>query len=99
MTRTDSHTAPPATTLHWWAVAVAVVALAVPLPDGWNALLQVAALLFAIVVVCIVRGRTARAIAAAVVIVVGAVVCIQIVSQVATLGVERSFTDDAVLVR
>lgn len=92
------YTAPRPSTLHWWAVAAAAVALIVPLPEGSSFPFQLATLAFAIVVLCLVRGRAARSIAAAVVIIVGAVVCIQIITQVATLLYEQSFTEDAVVI-
>lgn len=92
------YTAPRSTTLPWWAVAAAMVALVVPQPEGLNFPFQIAALVFAIVVLCLVRGRAARSIAAVVVIVVGAVVCVQVVAQIATLLYEQSFTEDAVVI-
>lgn len=90
--------APRPSTLHWWAVAAAAVALIVPLPEGSSFPFQLATLILAIVALCLVRGPTARSIAAAVVIVVGTVVCIQVIAQITTLLYEQSFTEDAVVI-
>jgi len=95
---TGVHAAERTATLHWWAVGAAVVALIAPLPDEWIFSFQVATLVFAIVALCLVRGRAARSIAAAVVIVVGAVVCVQVIGRVTTLLYEGSFTQDAVVI-
>lgn len=90
--------APRASTLHWWAVAAAIAAIAVPLPDGWGFTARVAALLFGIVALCLVRGRAPRAIATVVVVVVGAVVGLEAGGQVAAILLEQSFIDDAVVI-
>lgn len=87
-----------ASSLHWWAVAAAAVALAAPLPDEWRLTVQILTVVFGVVVLWVVRGRAARSIAAAVVVVVGAVVGVQIAGQVLALVFERSFIDDAVVV-
>lgn len=90
--------APRASTLHWWAVASAVAALTVPLPDGWGFTARVAALLLGIVALCRARGRAPRWIATVVVVVVGAVVGLEAGGQVAAILLEQSFIDDAVVV-
>ncbi|BAJ74386.1 predicted membrane protein [Microbacterium testaceum StLB037] len=92
------HTAPGTSTLHWWAVAAVAVALIAPVPEGWIFGFQLATLAFAIVALCLVRGRAARSIAAAAVIVIGTVVCVQIIADITTLLYEQSFTEDAVII-
>lgn len=91
--------APRWSTLLWWVVGAAVVALCAPLPDGWALAVQVAALLFAVFALCIVRDRPSRLLAALVVTVLGAVVGLQITAQIAAMSLEQSFGDDAVVVR
>ncbi len=89
------------TRLRWWPVgltAVAMVALVAPLPTGWNGLLQMAAVVLAVVALCVARDRTTRVIAAAVIVVVGAVICVHLTSYVAAAQFEGTFSDDAVLV-
>ncbi|MDU0345554.1 hypothetical protein RWH44_07535 [Microbacterium sp. KSW2-29] len=99
MTRTaDPRNSSQSPTLHWWAAAAAALVLVLPLPEGSTLIVQMGVLIFGIVVLCIVRGRPARSVAATVVVVIGLVVGIQVVGHLAALFVDRSFTDDAVVI-
>lgn len=94
----NSSIAPRADNLHWWAAAAGVAVVTAPLPDGWGLTARVAALLLGIVALCLARNRTARLIAALTVVVVGVVVGLEVSGRVAAILVERSFTDDAVVI-
>jgi len=85
--------------LPWWTVGAAAAAVLLPLPGEWDLALQGATVIFGVVVLCIARGRAARRIAAAVVVVVGAVVCLQVATEVGILLSEQTFVDDAVVLR
>ncbi len=86
------------TAMAWWVLGIATAALAASFVSDSALLLQLIALVVAVVALFRVRGARNAVIIAAVAVILGIVVALQIVAVLQALGLDRYFTQDAALV-